>query len=62
MEKRPSLNELLTRLRAQSWSREVLLAALLTIAAVVFITAAMVGRDNSEQGTTPVETARQPPG
>jgi hypothetical protein len=59
MEKRPSLGELLARLRAQRWSREVLLAALLTIAAAVFIAAAMLGRDTSEK--TQVETARQPP-
>jgi hypothetical protein len=62
MEKRPNLGELLTKLRAQRWSREVLLAALLTIAAVVFIAAAILGSDMSEQGRTPVETARQPPG
>ena len=62
MEKRPSLNELIARFRGQPWSREVLLAALLTIAAVVFITAAMVGRDDPDQKTVPMETARQPPG
>jgi hypothetical protein len=61
MEKRPSLNELIARFRAQPWSREVLLAALLTIAAVVFIAAAIVGRDDSGPAV-PVETARQPPG
>jgi hypothetical protein len=62
MEKRPSLNERITRFRAQPWSREVLLAALLTIAAVVFIAAAMIGRNDPDQQTVPVETARQPPG
>ena len=62
MEKRPNLNKLLTQFRAQRWSREVVLAALLTIAAAVFIAAAMLGGDMSEQHRTPVETARQPPG
>ena len=62
MEKRPSLGKLAAQLRAQRWSREVLLAAILTIAAVVFITAGMIGRDTSEHEKSPVETARQPPG
>ena len=62
MEKRPSLGKLLTQLRAQRWGREVVLAALLTIAAAVFIAVAMLGSDVSEQDRTPVETARQPPG
>jgi len=62
MERRPSLNELITRFRAQRWSREVLLAALLTVAAAVFIAAAMLRSDMPEQGTRPAETAHQPPG
>ena len=58
MEKRPILRERLTKLRAQRWSREALLAVILTIAAVVFIATAMIGRDASDK--TPVETARTP--
>jgi hypothetical protein len=58
MEKRPSFLERLAQLRAQRWSREALLAALLTIAAAVFIATAMVGRDTPEQDK--LETARKP--
>jgi hypothetical protein len=39
-----------------------MLAALLTIAAAVFIAAAMLGGDMSVQDKTPVESARQPKG
>jgi hypothetical protein len=62
MEKRPNPKKLLARLRAQPWRREVVLAALLTIAAVVFIAAAMLRSDMPEHGTKPAETAQQPPG
>ena len=58
MEKRPVLRERLEQLRAQRWSREALLAALLTIAALAFIATAMVGRDGQDK--TSVETARKP--
>jgi hypothetical protein len=61
MEKRPTLHERIARLRAQRWSREVLLAALLTIAAVVFIATAIVGRDGSIEDKPGVEAARKPP-
>ena len=60
MEKRPVLRERLAKLRAQRWSREVLLAALLTIAALVFIAAAMVGTGPPDQDKSPVETAPAP--
>jgi hypothetical protein len=60
MEKQPNLLERIAQLRAQRWSREVLLAALLTIAAAVFIATAMVGRDQSESDKTPYEAARKP--
>jgi hypothetical protein len=62
MEKRPNLSELLARLRAQPWRREAVLAALLTIAAVVFIAAAMLRSETPDHGTKPSETAHQPPG
>ena len=57
MEKRPALRKRLVKLRAQRWSREVLLAALLTIAAVAFIAAAMVSTDQSDQAKSSIETA-----
>ena len=60
MEKRPILRERLAELRAQRWGREALLAAILTIAAAVFIAVAMVGTDSSGPGKAPVETARTP--
>ena len=60
MEKRPNLLERIAQLRAQRWSREVLLAALLTIAAAVFIATAMVGSDSSDSDKTPFEAARKP--
>ena len=58
MERRLRLNELITRFRAQRWSREVLLAALLTVAAAVFIAAAMLRSDMPEQGTRPAQRLR----
>ncbi len=60
MEKRPILRDRLAKLRAQRWSREALLAAILTIAAVVFIATAMVGKESSDQDKASVETARTP--
>lgn len=60
MEKRSILRRRLVRLRAQRWSREALLAVILTIAAVVFIATAMVGKDSSDQDKEAVETARTP--
>ncbi len=61
MERRPNFLERIARLRAQRWSREVLLAALLTIAAAVFIATAMLGRDPSDLDKTPYEAARKQP-
>jgi hypothetical protein len=57
MEKRPSFGELVAKFRAQRWSREVVLAALLTIAAAVFIAAAMLRSDMPEPGTKPADGA-----
>jgi hypothetical protein len=61
MEKRHALRKRLARFRAQRWSREALLAALLTIAAMVFIATAMFSKSPSDQKPT-VETARTPQG
>jgi hypothetical protein len=60
MEKRSILQEQVARLRALRWGREALLAAILTIAALVFIAAAFVATDSSDQGKTASETARTP--
>lgn len=60
MEKRPIILDRLAKLRAQRWSREVLLAALLTLAAVIFIATAMVGKESTGHGRNSVETARTP--
>ena len=54
----PSYVRRLVRLRAQRWSREALLAVILTIAAVVFIATAMVGKDSPDEGKEAV--ARTP--
>jgi hypothetical protein len=60
MAKRPILRKQLVKLRAQRWSREALLAALLTLAALVFIAAAVVGTDSPDQDKSPVATAPPP--
>jgi len=60
MAKRPILRKQWIKLRAQRWSREALLAALLTIAALVFIAAAVVGTDSPDQDKSPVATAPTP--
>ena len=61
MEKLRILRERLARLGAQRWSKEALLAVLLTLAAAAFIATALVGRDASVQGKTPYEAAHKPP-
>jgi hypothetical protein len=58
MEKRSFLRDNIARIRGQRWTKEVLLAVLLTIAAAAFIATAMVGRGG--QDGVPVETARTP--
>jgi hypothetical protein len=60
MAKRLHIRKRLIKLRAQRWSREALLAVILTIAAVVFIATAMVGRDGSDQDKAPIAAARPP--
>ena len=62
MEKRSALRKKLIKLRAQRWSREALLAFLLTIAAVVFIATAMLGKHPLNQEQPTVETASPPRG
>jgi hypothetical protein len=60
MQERPVLRERLAKLRAQRWSREALLAALLTLAALVFIAAAVVGTGPPDEDKSPVATAPAP--
>jgi hypothetical protein len=60
MEKRPILSERFAKLRAQRWSREAFLAAALTIAAVVFIAAAWLGSDSSDNAKSSVEAKHAP--
>jgi hypothetical protein len=60
MAKRPILRKQWIKLRAQRWSREALLAALLTLAALVFIVAAVVGTHSPDQDKSPVATAPAP--
>jgi len=61
MERLRILRERLARLGAQRWGREILLAALLTIAAAAFIATAMLGRGAPSDAKSPYETATKPP-
>ena len=62
MEKRSEIGEHEHQRRARRWAREIVIAVLLTVAAAVFITAALM-RGNSAPGLTPAyETARKPAG
>jgi hypothetical protein len=61
MDKRHALRRQFIKLRAQRWSREALLALLLTLAAAVFIATAMLGKHPLNQEPT-VETASPPHG
>ena len=46
--------------RARRWVREIVLAAVLTVAAVAFIAAALLRGNGAQQGAPPFETARKP--
>jgi hypothetical protein len=61
MERRSAFRKQLIKLRAQRWSREALLAFLLTIAAVVFIATAMLGKPMDQDQPT-IGHATPPPG
>jgi hypothetical protein len=43
------------------WQREVALAVMLTVAAIAFIAAAMLGGSDPSQDSSPYDTARKPP-
>jgi hypothetical protein len=46
---------------AQRWSKEVLLAVVLTLAAAAFIAAAVFGREPAFEAKAPVRAADKPP-
>jgi len=48
------------RFGAQRWSKEALLAIVLTLAAAVFIAAAIMGRDVASEGKAPYAAADKP--
>jgi hypothetical protein len=60
MQKRSVFRERLDKLLAQRWSREALLAAILTIAALIFMATAMIGNGAPTPDRSSVETARTP--
>jgi hypothetical protein len=62
MDKRHALRRQFIKLRAQRWSREALLALLLTVAAAVFIATAMLGKNPLNPDPPAVETASPPQG
>jgi hypothetical protein len=49
----------IARFRAQRWSKEILLAVGLTLAAAIFIAAALMGGEAHVQGTPPHAAADQ---
>jgi hypothetical protein len=61
MENRPDIGEHANPHRAWRWVREIVIAALLTIAAVGFITAALLRGNGGPSVTQSYETARKPP-
>jgi len=50
---------LVTRFRAQRWSREILLAVALTLASAVFIAAALMSEDAHVEGVPPFAGANR---
>ena len=62
MDKRHAFRRQFIKLRAQRWSREALLALLLTVAAAVFIATAMLGKNPLNPDPPAVETASPPHG
>jgi hypothetical protein len=60
MERRPIAGEHTPQRRVRRWAREIALAALLTIAAAAFITAAWLRGNGMPHAATPIETARKP--
>jgi hypothetical protein len=61
MENRSDIGEHPHQRRARRWMREIVIAALLTIAAVGFIAAALLRGNGGSSATQTYETARKPP-
>jgi hypothetical protein len=61
MENRSDIGEHAHQRRARRWLREIVIAALLTIAAVGFIAAALLRGNGGPAETQSYETARKPP-
>ena len=62
MEKHSGMGEPASSRRAWRWAREIAIAVLLTLAAVGFITAALVRGNGGLQTPPSFETARKPVG
>jgi hypothetical protein len=60
MERLGTLRQWIERLGAQRWGKEIVLAVVLTIAAVAFIATAILGSETSVDGKAPYETATKP--
>jgi hypothetical protein len=60
MEKPSDIAEHAPHRRARRWMREIVIAALLTVAAIGFITAALLRGSGGSAPTPPFETARKP--
>ena len=61
MENRSDIGERAHQHRAWRWMREIVIAALLTVAAVGFIAAALLRGDGGSPAAPSYETARKPP-
>ena len=60
MEKHSDIGEHAHQRRAWRWAREIAIAVVLTIAAVAFITAALLRGNGAPDKTPSYETARKP--
>lgn len=58
MEKLRILRRQIAQFMAQRWAKEIMLAAMLTVAAAVFIVTAIVRKDAHPGQTTPYDTAQ----
>jgi hypothetical protein len=60
MEKPSDIAEPAPHSRARRWMREIIIAVLLTVAAIGFITAALLRGNGAPGAAPPFETARKP--
>jgi hypothetical protein len=61
MENRSDIGEHAHQRRARRWMREIVIAALLTVAAIGFIAAALLRGNGGPSPAPSYETARKPP-